>query len=72
VRSWAGSWRPFPSQDTTKEELADDEVAVDNEAPSHMVEVPAFWLDAASVSSWRYQKFIEAGGYGDSALVDEG
>jgi iron(II)-dependent oxidoreductase len=39
--------------------------ALDNERPAHVVDVPAFWLDATPVSAGDYQRFIAAGGYDD-------
>jgi iron(II)-dependent oxidoreductase len=37
--------------------------ALDNERPAHLVEVPAFVLDAAPVTNGQYATFIAGGGY---------
>ncbi len=37
--------------------------AYDNERPAHLVEVPAFRMDVAAVTSGQYLRFIEDGGY---------
>jgi iron(II)-dependent oxidoreductase len=39
--------------------------ALDNERPAHLVDVPAFVIDAAPVTNARYAEFIAAGGYDD-------
>jgi iron(II)-dependent oxidoreductase len=39
--------------------------ALDNERPAHVVEVPAFVIDAAAVTNGEYAEFIAAGGYDD-------
>jgi iron(II)-dependent oxidoreductase len=39
--------------------------ALDNERPAHVVEVPAFLIDAAAVTNGEYAEFIAAGGYDD-------
>jgi gamma-glutamyl hercynylcysteine S-oxide synthase len=42
----------------------DDEAwAYDNEGPAHVVDLPAFRIDAAPVSNAQYAEFIAAGGY---------
>jgi iron(II)-dependent oxidoreductase len=38
--------------------------AYDNERPRHVVDVPAFEIDATPVSNGAYRKFVESGGYG--------
>ena len=35
----------------------------DNERPAHVLDLPAFWIDSASVTNAAYIEFIEAGGY---------
>jgi gamma-glutamyl hercynylcysteine S-oxide synthase len=40
--------------------------ALDNERPAHTVDVPAFYLDTAPVTSGAYAEFIADGGYSDS------
>jgi gamma-glutamyl hercynylcysteine S-oxide synthase len=37
--------------------------ALDNERPAHIVEVPAFFIDAAPVTNGQYLGFITSGGY---------
>ncbi|MBW8484394.1 ergothioneine biosynthesis protein EgtB [Actinomadura parmotrematis] len=44
---------------------SDDPWAHDNERPGHLVEVPAFRIDAEPVSNADYLAFMEAGGYDD-------
>ncbi|WP_432140715.1 ergothioneine biosynthesis protein EgtB [Streptomyces sp. bgisy084] len=39
--------------------------ALDNERPAHRRLVPAFLIDTTPVSNGAYQRFIEAGGYGE-------
>ncbi|MET7419591.1 ergothioneine biosynthesis protein EgtB [Dactylosporangium sp. NPDC005555] len=39
--------------------------ALDNERPTHRVELPAYWIDAAPVTNAQYAEFIRAGGYDD-------
>jgi iron(II)-dependent oxidoreductase len=39
--------------------------ALDNERPAHVVDVPAFLIDAAPVTNAAYAAFIAAGGYDD-------
>ncbi|WP_033338851.1 ergothioneine biosynthesis protein EgtB [Catenuloplanes japonicus] len=39
--------------------------ALDNERPAHVVDVPAFFIDAAPVTNAAYAEFIAAGGYDD-------
>ncbi|HEY6797230.1 MAG TPA: ergothioneine biosynthesis protein EgtB [Kineosporiaceae bacterium] len=40
--------------------------ALDNERPAHPVDVPAFWIDTAPVTSGDYAVFIADGGYDDA------
>jgi iron(II)-dependent oxidoreductase len=40
-----------------------DPWALDNERPAHIVDVPAFWIDAHPVTNEQFQAFIDAGGY---------
>ncbi|BCJ41450.1 hercynine oxygenase [Actinoplanes ianthinogenes] len=42
-----------------------DPWALDNERPAHVVDVPAFLIDAAPVTNAAYLEFIDAGGYQD-------
>jgi iron(II)-dependent oxidoreductase len=44
---------------------SDDPWAYDNERPGHIVDLPAYAIDAAPVSCGAYLAFIEAGGYDD-------
>ena len=37
--------------------------SLDNERPAHLVDVPAFWMDAAPVTNGQFRRFVEAGGY---------
>ena len=37
--------------------------SLDNERPVHVVDLPAFWIDAAPVTNGQYRRFVEAGGY---------
>jgi iron(II)-dependent oxidoreductase len=39
--------------------------ALDNERPAHVVELPAYVIDAAAVSNGEYAEFVDAGGYAD-------
>ncbi len=39
--------------------------ALDNERPAHVVDVPAFLIDAAPVTNGQYAEFIADGGYDD-------
>jgi iron(II)-dependent oxidoreductase len=41
----------------------DDAASLDNERPSHEVDLPAFWIDGAPVTNGQYRQFVEAGGY---------
>jgi iron(II)-dependent oxidoreductase len=41
----------------------DDPASLDNERPAHVVDLPAFWIDAAPISNGQYRRFIEDGGY---------
>jgi iron(II)-dependent oxidoreductase len=42
----------------------DDEAwAYDNERPAHVVDLPAFRIDAAPVTNWQYIEFLADGGY---------
>jgi iron(II)-dependent oxidoreductase len=41
--------------------------AYDNERPAHVVDLPAFWIDAAPVTNRHYLDFMEDGGYDDPA-----
>jgi iron(II)-dependent oxidoreductase len=45
--------------------------ALDNERPAHVVEVPAFVIDAAAVTNGEYAEFIAAGGYDDQRWWSE-
>ncbi|WP_436527979.1 ergothioneine biosynthesis protein EgtB [Actinoplanes sp. HUAS TT8] len=42
-----------------------DPWALDNERPAHVVDVPAFLIDAAPVTNAEFAAFIDAGGYDD-------
>ena len=46
---------------------SDEAWAYDNERPAHVVELPAFAIDAAPVTNGEYQAFIADGGYADPA-----
>ncbi|MEV0644262.1 ergothioneine biosynthesis protein EgtB [Phytomonospora sp. NPDC050363] len=39
--------------------------ALDNERPAHIVDVPAFFIDAGPVTNARYAEFVDDGGYLD-------
>jgi iron(II)-dependent oxidoreductase len=41
----------------------DDPASLDNERPAHVVDLPAFWIDAAPVTNGQYRRFVESGGY---------
>ena len=41
----------------------DAPASLDNERPAHLVDVPAFWIDAAPVTNGQFRQFVEAGGY---------
>ena len=41
----------------------DDAWAYDNERPAHVVDLPAFRIDAAPVTNGRYAEFLAGGGY---------
>ena len=41
----------------------DAPASLDNERPAHVVDVPAFWIDAAPVTNGQFRQFVEAGGY---------
>ncbi len=47
--------------------LGTDDVAwaLDNERPAHVVDLDAFWIDAAPVSNGQFLEFMDAGGYAD-------
>lgn len=42
-----------------------DPWAYDNERPAHLVDLPAFYIDAVPTSNRDYLAFVEAGGYDD-------
>ncbi|MEH0846121.1 ergothioneine biosynthesis protein EgtB [Micromonospora sp. CPCC 205711] len=42
-----------------------DPWALDNERPAHVVDLPAYVIDAAPVTNGAYRQFIAAGGYDD-------
>jgi len=44
---------------------SDEPWAYDNERPAHVVDLPAFWIDAAPVTNGQYAEFVAAGGYDD-------
>ena len=44
---------------------SDEPWAYDNERPAHVVELPAYWIDAAPVTNGQYAAFVAAGGYDD-------
>lgn len=46
----------------------DQPSAYDNEAPVHLVEVAAFWIDPAPVNQAQYSQFMAAGGYAEQDL----
>jgi iron(II)-dependent oxidoreductase len=55
--------------------MGTDEVgwAYDNERPAHVVDLDAYWIDAAPVTNGRYVEFVADGGYADRRLwTDEG
>jgi iron(II)-dependent oxidoreductase len=41
----------------------DEPASLDNERPAHVVDLPAFWIDAAPVANGEYQEFVDDGGY---------
>jgi iron(II)-dependent oxidoreductase len=43
----------------------DDPWAYDNERPAHIVDLPAFWIDAGPVTNLQYLEFVDDGGYDD-------
>jgi iron(II)-dependent oxidoreductase len=46
---------------------SDEPWAYDNERPGHVVDLPAYWIDAAPVTNGEYAAFVAAGGYDDRA-----
>ena len=46
---------------------SDEPWAYDNERPAHVVELPAFWIDAAPVTNGQYAAFVAAGGYDNAS-----
>jgi gamma-glutamyl hercynylcysteine S-oxide synthase len=42
---------------------SDDPAAYDNERPAHLVDIPAYWIDATPVTNDAYVAFVESGGY---------
>jgi len=44
---------------------SDEPWAYDNERPAHVVELAAYWIDAAPVTNGQYAAFVAAGGYHD-------
>ncbi|WP_131736147.1 ergothioneine biosynthesis protein EgtB [Actinomadura roseirufa] len=49
---------------------SDDPWAYDNERPVHLVDVPAYYIDAEPVTNAGYLAFMEAGGYDDPRWWD--
>ncbi|WP_243726143.1 ergothioneine biosynthesis protein EgtB [Actinomadura rubrisoli] len=49
---------------------SDDPWAYDNERPVHLVDLPAYYIDAEPVSNAAYLAFMEAGGYDDPRWWD--
>ncbi|MGH8963797.1 MAG: ergothioneine biosynthesis protein EgtB, partial [Actinomycetes bacterium] len=49
---------------------SDNPWAYDNERPAHMVDVPAYYIDAEPVTNAAYIAFMEAGGYEDPRWWD--
>lgn len=49
---------------------SDDPWAYDNERPAHVVDLPAYYIDAEPVTNAAYIAFIEAGGYDDPRWWD--
>ena len=49
---------------------SDDPWAYDNERPVHLVDLPAYYIDAEPVSNAAYIAFMEAGGYDDPRWWD--
>ena len=50
---------------------SDEPWAYDNERPAHVVDLPAFWIDAAPVTNGEYAEFVAAGGYDDPTWWDK-
>jgi iron(II)-dependent oxidoreductase len=46
---------------------SDEPWAYDNERPAHVVELAAYWIDAAPVTNGQYAAFVAAGGYEEPA-----
>src|SRR4051794_8376507 len=46
---------------------SDEPWAYDNERPAHVVELAAYWIDAAPVTNAQYAAFVAAGGYEEPA-----
>ena len=51
---------------------SDDPWAYDNERPEHEVTVAPFRIDTTPVTNRAYREFVEAGGYDDPRLWDDG
>ncbi len=60
----------IPAGSATLGAREDDTFAWDNERPRHKVDVPAFSIDASSVTNRDYLEFVEAGGYQAEPLWD--
>jgi iron(II)-dependent oxidoreductase len=45
--------------------------AYDNERPSHVVDLPSFWIDTTPVTNRRYLDFVEDGGYSQMRWWDD-
>lgn len=74
---WIGGEPParrevrIPAGRATLGAAGDEPFAWDNERPRHEVSVPAFSVDAFSVTNRDFLEFVEAGGYTADALWDE-
>ena len=61
----------IPAGSATLGAAEEERFAWDNERPLHVVDVPAFAIDARSVTNRDFLEFVESGGYEDASLWSE-
>jgi ergothioneine biosynthesis protein EgtB len=61
----------IPAGSATLGAAEEERFAWDNERPLHVVDVPAFAIDARSVTNRDFLEFVESGGYEDASLWGE-